>query len=225
VRSSQATLSASRWLVGSSSSSMSGLAEQQAAQRHAARSPPESLVDVGVRRRAAQRVHRDLDGAVEVPAVAGVDLLLQLGLLLHQLVHLGVGSCPRPSSSRLPRSGDELADVATPSSTLPSTSLAVVELRLLRQVADLQARARAQASPTNLCRRPAMILSSVLLPAPLRPRTPILAPAEVLHHECVLGCHGAAVYSGASTAQPAPEVSPPNRTPVRRCQRRPPGLG
>ena len=68
-----------------------GLAEQQPAERHAALLAARQLLDVGVARRAAQRVHGDLDRAAEVPAVAGVDLLLQLGLLGDQLVHVGVG--------------------------------------------------------------------------------------------------------------------------------------
>ena len=68
-----------------------GLAEEQAAERNAAALATRQRLDVGVGRRAAQGVHGDLDRAAEVPAVAGVDLLLQLGLLGDQLVHVGVG--------------------------------------------------------------------------------------------------------------------------------------
>ena len=68
-----------------------GLAEQQPAERDAAALAARQLLDVGIGRRAAQRVHGDLDLALQVPAVAGVDLLLQLALLGDQLVHVGVG--------------------------------------------------------------------------------------------------------------------------------------
>src|SRR5713101_5299560 len=68
-----------------------GLAQEQPAERHAAALAARQCLDLGLGRRAAQRVHGDLDRALEVPAVAGVDLLLQLGLLGDQLVHVGVG--------------------------------------------------------------------------------------------------------------------------------------
>ena len=53
-----------------------GLAQQQPAQRHAAALAAGQRGHVGVGRRAAQRVHRDLERRVEVPAVDGVDPLL-----------------------------------------------------------------------------------------------------------------------------------------------------
>jgi hypothetical protein len=58
--------------------------------------------------------------------------------------------------------------------TLPMTSFARVELRLLRQVAD----GRALGEPRlagELLVEPAMIRSSVDLPEPFGPSTPILA--------------------------------------------------
>ena len=68
-----------------------GLGEQQAAQRD----PPALATgqggDVGVARWAAQRVHGDLEGALEVPGAGGVDLVLELGLLGQELVEVGVG--------------------------------------------------------------------------------------------------------------------------------------
>ena len=67
------TDSASRWLVGSSSSSRSGAREQQPAERDAAALAAGQLGDVGVGRRQAQRVHRVLERGVEVPRVGGVD--------------------------------------------------------------------------------------------------------------------------------------------------------
>ena len=97
--SSHSTLSASRWLVGSSSSSRSGCLQQQLAQRDAALLATGEHRHVGVRRRAAQRVHRLLELGVEVPGVAVVDLLLQLA-------HLGAAArrSRRPARPSLRRS-------------------------------------------------------------------------------------------------------------------------
>ncbi|WDT78470.1 MAG: hypothetical protein MPW14_14825 [Candidatus Manganitrophus sp.] len=89
--SSHATDSASRWLVGSSSSSMSGL---DSSSRHSATrrfSPPESLVTSRLPGRQAQRVGGDFELPVQLPGVHRVDLLLQLPLLLEQRRHLRVG--------------------------------------------------------------------------------------------------------------------------------------
>ena len=61
--------------------------EQHAAERHAAPLAAGELVDVRVGRRQPERVHGDLQRAVEVPAVGRLDRVLQLALLLEQLVH------------------------------------------------------------------------------------------------------------------------------------------
>jgi hypothetical protein len=65
-----------------------------------------------------------------------------------------------------------------------------VELRLLRQVADVQP-GMGVASPSISLSTPAMILSSVDLPEPFRPSTPILAPgkndSEMSFRICRLG--------------------------------------
>ena len=68
-----------------------GLREQQPAQRDAAALTARERGDVGVGGREPQRVHRDLELAVEVPAVHRVDLVLELRLLAEQLVEVGVG--------------------------------------------------------------------------------------------------------------------------------------
>ena len=68
-----------------------GLLQQQLAQRDAAALTTGEHGDVGVRRRAAQGVHRLLELGVEVPRVGGVDRLLELAHLLHQRVEVGVG--------------------------------------------------------------------------------------------------------------------------------------
>src|SRR5205823_4544477 len=44
--------------------------------------------DVRITRRAAQSIHRDLDGAVEFPCIGLVDLLLEFALLGDQRIHL-----------------------------------------------------------------------------------------------------------------------------------------
>ena len=142
MRSSQATDSASRWLVGSSSSSRSGL---DSSSRHRAtrrRSPPDSVVTSRVARREAQGVHGDLEGAVEVPGAGGVDLVLELGLLGQQLVEVGVGLAHGRADLVEAVERGRLVS-ATPSATLPSDVLVRVELRLLGEEADGEARREA----------------------------------------------------------------------------------
>src|SRR6185503_6778415 len=63
-----------------------GLVEQQLAERDAAAFAARQLVDVGVVGRAAQRIHRQIDLAVEIPQVLGIDLVLQLRHLVGGLV-------------------------------------------------------------------------------------------------------------------------------------------
>ena len=58
-----------------------GVLEQQPAERHAALLAAGQGRDVGVVGRAAQGVHRDVDVALEVPRVGGVDPVLEGGLL------------------------------------------------------------------------------------------------------------------------------------------------
>ncbi len=117
-----------------------GLLQQQPAERDP---PPLAAGERGhvlIARRAAQRVHRDLERALQLPAVRGVDLLLQLGLLGHQRVHVGIGvgefgrDLVEAVEQRLGR-GDALHDVA-------EHVLLRIELRLLRQEADLGALGR-----------------------------------------------------------------------------------
>ena len=88
--SSQATDSASRWFVGSSSSRTSG---SWRSSRHSAtrrRSPPERTFTACLAGRASERVHRLFELAVEVPCVRVVDLFLEIRLLLQQSVEIGV---------------------------------------------------------------------------------------------------------------------------------------
>ena len=69
------------------------------------------------------------------------------------------------------RLGDALLDVA-------EHVLGRVELRLLRQEADADARRPAAPRRVNSVSTPAMMRSSVLLPAPFAPSTPIFAPGR-----------------------------------------------
>ena len=72
-----------------------GLRQQQPAERDAAPFTAGERRDVGVGRREPERVHRDVELAIEVPAVDRVDLRLQLALLGEQLVEVGVGIAHR----------------------------------------------------------------------------------------------------------------------------------
>ena len=65
-----------------------GFGEQQATERYPAFFPAGELVRRGLGRGQTQGVHRSFDGAVEIPAVAGLDRVLHVGHLLHELVHV-----------------------------------------------------------------------------------------------------------------------------------------
>ena len=113
-----------------------GRPEQQPAERHAAALPARERRHVGVGRRAPQRVHRQLEARVEVPAVDRVDPVLHLRLLGQQLVHLVGRQLLAESGVDLVEArhqrldpGDALLDVA-------EHGLRRVELRLLLQEAD-----------------------------------------------------------------------------------------
>ena len=144
----------------------------RSSSRHRAtrrRSPPERFADVGVAGRQAQRVHGDLERAVEVPGV--------------RWRRSGPAASParraarrsrrrgRPSPRRPRRSGRGARLVsATPVLDVAQHVLGRVELRLLREVTRRVNPAPSRASPRVRRRRsPAMISSSVDLPAPFAP--------------------------------------------------------
>ena len=62
------------------------LGQQQPGQGHAALLTARQLGHAGIVRRTTQSVHGHFDAAVDVPDISGVDLLLEGGHLLHQLV-------------------------------------------------------------------------------------------------------------------------------------------
>src|SRR5829696_4080117 len=108
--------------------------EQQLAQRDATALATGQDGDVGVARRAAQRVHGLLDAGVELPAVVLLDDLHQLALLGEEGVEVGVGLAHRradllEAGQRVPERLDGLLDVAPDVQRL-------VERRLLQQDAD-----------------------------------------------------------------------------------------
>ena len=105
-----------------------GLAQQQPAQRDPAALAAGELRDVGVRRWAAQRVHRDLERRVEVPAVDGVDLLLDAGELVGGLVAV--------VHRQLVEAVEQRADLGDPVLDVALDVLGRVELGLLLEQAD-----------------------------------------------------------------------------------------
>ena len=98
--------------------------------------------DIGVVGRTAQRVHRDLDVPLDIPGVGGVDPVLQRRLLGADRVVVGVRIGPFGHhgvvlvEERL-HAGDAVHDVAL-------DVLRGIELRLLAQVADREARCQAR---------------------------------------------------------------------------------
>ena len=108
-----------------------GLFEQQPAERDAAPLAARERGHVGVVGRAAQRVHRLLDLAVEIPQALGLDLVLQPRHLVRGLVGIVHRELVVAVEDRL-LVRDAEHDVAAHVERR-------VELRLLRQVADPRA--------------------------------------------------------------------------------------
>ena len=67
-----------------------GLLEQQPAQSDAPALAAGNVGDAGLARRTTQGVHGDLDPAIDVPCVRGIDTLLERRLHLDQRRHLGI---------------------------------------------------------------------------------------------------------------------------------------
>src|SRR5579864_1663024 len=121
-----------------------GSREQQPAQSHPAFLAARERRDAGLPRRQTQRVGRDLELALELPAARGLDGVLELRLALEQRIHLLFRE----------RFGKALADVVELlelAEGLPESFhhrdthvLRGVELRLLRQEADADAALRAR---------------------------------------------------------------------------------
>ena len=104
-----------------------GLGQQQPAQGHPPSLAPRERAHVGVARREAERVHGDLEGAVELPGAGGVDLGLQLGLLGEQRVDVGIGITE--GGAHLVVAVDQLLGLADALGDVPGDVLGFVELR------------------------------------------------------------------------------------------------
>ena len=105
-----------------------GLVEQQLAQRDAAAFTAGELCDIGIVGRTAQRVHRLIDLAVEIPQALGLDLVLQFGHFVSGLVRVVHRKLVVAVEDRL-LLGDALHDI------LAHRQLGI-ELRLLLEIAD-----------------------------------------------------------------------------------------
>ncbi len=108
-----------------------GLVEQQLAQRDAAALAAGELCHIRIVRRAAQRVHRLIDLAVEIPQAGGLDLVLQFGHLVGGLFGIIHRQLVVAIEDRL-LLGDAQHDVL-------AYGLGGVELRFLLEVADTRA--------------------------------------------------------------------------------------
>ena len=111
-----------------------GLAKQQAAQRDAALLAAREGGDVGVVGRTAQGVHRDVDVALEVPGVGGVDPVLECRLLGPDRLVVGVRLAPLGHD--LVEAIDQVLDLGHAVLDVALDVLGRIELRLLGQEAD-----------------------------------------------------------------------------------------
>ncbi|MCY1288649.1 hypothetical protein D9M68_460410 [compost metagenome] len=111
--------------------------QQQAAQRHAALLATGQVGDLGLPGRQAQRIGGDFQLALEVVAVGGLQDGLQLALLGGQRVEVGVRL--GVGGIHLVKAGLGVLDHADGFFDHFTHGLFRVELRLLRQIADVEA--------------------------------------------------------------------------------------
>ena len=111
-----------------------GLRQQQPAQRDSAALAAGQRGHVRVAGRKPQRVHRDLDRALEVVGALGRDLRLEPGLLLADLLVVGVGI--RVLRQHLVVTGEQRGDLADAVHDVALDVLARIELRLLFEQPD-----------------------------------------------------------------------------------------
>ena len=116
-----------------------GRRQEQPAERDATPLAAGQRGDVGVARRQPQGVHRRVEHAVEVPGVGAVDQVLHLALLLEQRVHLLVAHRLREAHAELVEALQEVALLAHAVLDVAADVLGLVEVGLLRQVADARA--------------------------------------------------------------------------------------
>ncbi len=113
--------------------------QQQPAERHPPPFAAGQRRHVGIAGRTAQRVHRHLQGPLQLPSADGVDLLLQIALLRQQHVHLvvveGLGEPEADGVELVDQSlgrAEGLQDVLL-------DGLGGIQFRLLRQISDANA--------------------------------------------------------------------------------------
>ena len=111
--------------------------EQEPGERDAPLLAARERRDIGVVRRAAQRLHRDIDVPLDVPGVGGVDLVLEGRLLGPDRVVVGVGVGPLRHDGVVPI--EQVLDLADAVHDVALDVLGRVELGLLAQVADGEA--------------------------------------------------------------------------------------
>ena len=116
--------------------------QQQPAERHAPALAARERRDVGVRRRQPQRVHRELEPRIEVPAVGGLDVILNLALLLEDLLHLVRRQFLAELRVDLVVAVQERANLRDAFLDVPEHRLGRIEPRLLVQEADADALGR-----------------------------------------------------------------------------------
>jgi hypothetical protein len=153
-----------------------GLLQQQAAQGHAALSRRRRAPSTGVSPGGQRRASMAISSAVQVPGVQGVELFLHFALALDQFVHLIVAH----------RLGELVVDLLELLEQVDrflhallddlAHRLVHIDQRFLLEKARRCTPGERTVSPLNSLSTPAMMRSSELLPEPLRPSTPILAP-------------------------------------------------
>ncbi len=150
-----------------------GRLQKHATERDTAALAARERGDVTVAVGEPQRVHRPVERRLERPGVPAVDLVLHLRLLGEEDVVVGVrlGEGGRDRVETV----EQVAELADAVLDVAAHVLARVELRLLLEQPDGRPGASC-ASPFEGSSRPAMIRSSVDLPAPFGPSTPIFAP-------------------------------------------------
>ena len=112
------------------------LFQQQTGQRHAALFTAGQLGDGRIAGRAAQRFHRQLQMAVERPAVDRIDLFLQRAHFFHERIEIGILGRIAHQRADLVETIDKVRNGANAVHDVFLHRLALIEVRLLRQIAD-----------------------------------------------------------------------------------------
>ncbi len=113
------------------------LLEEEAAQGDAALLAARQVVHHLVGGRTAEGVHREIEAAVEIPGVQGVELFLHVPLALEELVHVRVGIAE--AFVDLLELGEEVDDLLHPFLHDLADRLPRLEDRFLLEVADRHA--------------------------------------------------------------------------------------